>query len=96
MATVIPKQDQSIFDIAIQCYGDASKVYQIVQDNNLDNIHTDITGKTLTYTDPLSSLTNNFRVNKTLITTGTPKIALSTVTAVVIRSFSLSFAMSFR
>lgn len=84
------KYGQSIFDMAIQMYGDISYVWKILSDNpELLNIQNqDITGFELKYDKQLFSNVVYFDINKIYITTGNPDSELS-------RSFDDSFELSF-
>lgn len=45
------KYGQSIFDVALICYQDASRAYDLISDNpQIDNINSDLTGMILSYT----------------------------------------------
>ena len=50
--TIKVDSTQTIFDIALIAYGDASKVYDLIAENPdlIENVMTDLTGLTLTYT----------------------------------------------
>ena len=39
MRQIITVKGQTLFDIAVQEYGNAEAVFQIIQDNNLDNMN---------------------------------------------------------
>jgi len=89
-SSTIASNNQSIFDIAIQVYGDVSKAYQVVNDNGLQNImQFDITGLTMSYQQQNTLITNYFATNNTKISSLYPIITTN-------RQFDNSFSSSFR
>lgn len=90
MPTIVVKQDQSIFDLAIQLYGSIEYVYDILTLNpGLENVHPqNITGFNLVYDEKKFDNVVYFKTNQTSITTGAPRIDLG-------ESFDDSFDDSF-
>jgi hypothetical protein len=76
MSYIIVKQDQTIFDMALQIYGDISFVYKLIQDNpTLINIHpNNLVGFNLFYDGEIKTNTRYFTKNNISITTMSPVI----------------------
>lgn len=92
MATYTIKSGQTIYDVAIQLYGDAGKTPQLVSDNlsvlNNGLMTTNLVGVIVSYTDPNTSITNYFRTNNIIITSGTTTILTN-------RAFNDAFNQAF-
>ena len=73
--TVTIKEGQTIFDIALQVYGDVSKVYDLIQLNSLiDNITSnDLTGLVIVYEDPKNEVSEYYNTNSINIATRYPE-----------------------
>ena len=72
MANYRVKQDQTLFDLAIQLYGDAGQIFRIIDDNPvITEVLLDITGLTIEYDDTVNTnLINFLKTNKINIVTG--------------------------
>ena len=92
MAYYVIKYAQSIYDVAIQLYGDVAKVNQLVSDNSsvLSNglMTQNLIGLSMSYTPPNTSMTNYFITNNIIIVSGTPVTLLN-------RSFNNAFNFAF-
>lgn len=90
MSEIKVADGQNIMDIAMQEYDDITKVYQLIQDNNLPNLMLkNLTGMTLSYTDPGTRNTIYYKTNKIQISSSFPIITVN-------RQFDDSFDGSFR
>lgn len=63
------RQTQSMFDIALQYYGSADKVLEVVNDNNLESIMSDPTGISLNYNLSNEYVPKYFRTKQKTIAT---------------------------
>lgn len=83
---------QTLYDLSILLYGDASHVLKIITDNptidNIQNIY--LTGLTVSYTNPGLSLTNYWTSNDIVINTGQSQGNIS------VKAFSSAFPHAFR
>lgn len=87
---VVIKQGQTIFDLALQHYGDVSKVYELIKLNaNIDNITSNnLEGLSIVYEDPKNEITEYFKTNSITIATRYPEFTTG-------ESFDDSFDDSF-
>lgn len=67
--SVIINSMQSIFDISLQYYGGAEFAYNVILENNLDNILSDATGIELNYTINNTAVPIFFNKNNILVAT---------------------------
>lgn len=72
--TIFVKPGQTIFDVALIAYHDAARVYDLLAENSqIENINSDITGLTLTYTPAAlvqKELTKTITVTQPNVTIG--------------------------
>ena len=76
MATYTIQEGQTIFDVALQLYGDVSQVYTIIKANptQLESILTrNLSGKVITYELQDNDIANYFRTNAIIIATEYPR-----------------------
>lgn len=68
------KEGQTLFDLALQLYGDVSKVYQLIADNpSIESLNTkEIAGLEIKYTVQGNRVTEYFLKENLSITTGYP------------------------
>lgn len=69
------KEGQTLFDLALQLYGDVSKVYQIIADNPtvIESVNSkELTGLEIKYTVQGNKVTEYFLKENLSITTGYP------------------------
>ena len=65
------KSNQTIFDLALQLYGNINQIFEIINDNNSNGALLDsLNGNVINFTGPDNSTTNNFIKNNIVITTG--------------------------
>lgn len=77
MASYTIKYGQTIWDLALQLYGDSSKAVQILKDNKTiipDLNYRYLAGLTITYTETANSITNFFKSQNISIATRYPEI----------------------
>jgi len=68
---------QSLFDLAIQLYGDITQVFRLVADNpELDNIHSGFPGLVIQYEEQSTSLTEYYKNNTIDLTSGFPSFSV--------------------
>jgi hypothetical protein len=81
------REQQNIFDLSVQLYGDASYIFKILQDNPIfDNINNaGLVGQHAKYDEQNLSITTYFKNNEIFITTGVLQD----------RQFDDSFSLSF-
>jgi hypothetical protein len=74
MEVVTIKEGQTLFDIALQLYGDVSKVYQVIADNpEIESVNTkEIAGFEVKYTVQGNKVTEYYKKENLSITTGYP------------------------
>ena len=72
MKTYTVKQDQSIYDIAIQLYGDAGQIFKIIEDNpSIETIDSPLVRMDIVYDETLfTDLTVYLQTNGINLTTG--------------------------
>lgn len=90
MATYVIKEGQSIFDLALQLYGDVSKAYELIGLNDsINNITSnDLEGIEITYEEQKNEVTEFFKTNSLTISTRYPEFTTG-------ESFDDSFDDSF-
>ncbi len=91
MATYTIKEGQTIFDVALQLYGDVSSVYTIIKDNptQLASIlERNLPGKVIEYTIQDNVIANYFSTNSITIATEYPRFN-------TLSPFSSAFSSSF-
>ena len=75
--SVTVKDGQTLYDLALMCYGDVSKVFELVRLNpeTIPNILTNnLQGKTIIYDETFNDTTNYFIKNGITIATLYPEI----------------------
>ena len=73
--TMVIKENQTLFDLSLQLYGNIESAFKIIQDNDIKHLHDNkLVGKTISYEEQKIDLTNYFSVNGKIITTGLPVI----------------------
>lgn len=74
--TIIATEGQTIFDLALQLYGDVSKAYDLIALNsNIPNITSnDLEGFVISFDDPKNETTEFYKVNNVTISTRYPEI----------------------
>ena len=94
MANYTIVEGQTIFDVALQLYGDCTKAYQIVQDNPVlipSLLERNLIGKTIVYTEQTNFIANHYKTNGTIITNEYPRFnTLSAYSSAFSSSFSTS------
>lgn len=76
MATYKIRQGQTLFDLAVQLYGDVSKVYEIIKLNptTIPNILTrNLSGLTINYDLQNNEVANRFATDGTILTSQYPE-----------------------
>lgn len=76
MATYKIKEGQTLFDVALQLYGDVSAVYELVRLNptTIPNIlTTNLSGQTITYEEQLNEVSDRFKTTGEVITSRYPE-----------------------
>lgn len=76
MATYKIREGQTLFDVALQLYGDATKVYELVRLNPtiIPNIlATNLSGQTITYEEQTNEVADRFKTTGEIITTRFPE-----------------------
>lgn len=74
--TVTIKDGQTLFDLALQLYGDVSKVYELIDLNSsIDNITSNnLQGLAIVYEDPKNEVSEFFNSNQITASTRYPEI----------------------
>lgn len=94
MATYTIRHGQTLFDIALQLYGDVSKVYEIIKLNptKIPHILTrNLSGLTITYEVQNNEVANRFATEGTIISTQFPEF--TTAASAWSTIFSSSFTI---
>lgn len=76
MATYKIKEGQTLFDVALQLYGDVSAVYELVRLNPTTIPHilaTNLAGQTITYEEQLNDVATRYKTTGDIITTRYPE-----------------------
>lgn len=77
MATYIIREGQSLFDVALQLYGDVTKVVELCANNptKIPSVITrDLVGVSIEYTPQDNDVANAYRTNSTIIATRYPEV----------------------
>ena len=76
MENYTTREGQTIFDLAIQLYGDVSQALTIVRNNDsIDSLNSNVpTGTVIQYEDPKNTITNQFRLRNTQVVTYNPAL----------------------
>lgn len=76
MATYLVKDGQTLFDLALQLYGDVSKVYELIALNSsIENINSnDLQGVTITYNDPKNDVSEFFKNKPVVLSNRYPEV----------------------
>ena len=91
MANYTIVEGQTLFDVALQLYGDCTKAYQIVKDNpELTGglLERNLIGRNISYTEQTNFIANQYKTNGVIIANQYP--AINTLSA-----FSSAFSSSF-
>lgn len=69
--TLIVKPNQTVFDVALQVYGDVQYLFSLTEENEvITSLNENISGLSLAYTEQAFAVTDYFRKNSINITTG--------------------------
>ena len=70
--SIVVREQQNIYDLAVQLYGDASYIFKILADNpQFDNINnSNLVGQIASYNEQNLSITSHFKNNEIFISTG--------------------------
>lgn len=96
MAIWVASSNQSVFDLAIQLYGDVSYANKICVDNNLDWNYQTITNDLITYDSNISSDTGTQKIlqsKKFVVATGFE--SAGGVPPFILRAFNNDFSLAF-
>jgi hypothetical protein len=75
------KSAQTLFDVALQVYGDIAKVFQLIEDNpDLDNVHSGNANLVVEYEEQNLSITNFYKNNTINLVSGFPTIGTPNIT----------------
>ena len=91
MLTYTIQEGQTLFDLALQLYGDVGRVYELIKLNpdTISNIlERNLVGKTINYEEQDNETANYYKTNKTIIATKYPQLN-------TLSSFSSAFSSAF-